>query len=157
MLLTEVLFDPAVVALGEAGLDKQINTPVSLQIELFTEQVKLSEEFKKPLIIHCVKAWDELLAVKKENNPEMIWVIHGFRGNGILAKQLIRKGFRLSFGPKFNPEALRVAWPDYLLAETDEATISIEEVYINIAQTLNIPIDLLALTLRKNVKEVFSI
>lgn len=157
MLLTEALFDPAVVALGEAGLDKQIDTPIALQVALFTEQVKLSETFGKPLIIHCVKAWEELLAVKKETNPQMPWVIHGFRGNATLAEQLIRKGFRLSFGAKFNPEALRIAWPDYLFAETDEATTSIEEVYASIAQSLDVPIDLLALTLRKNVKEIFAI
>lgn len=157
MLLTEALFDPSVVALGEAGLDKHIETPLSEQIEVFAEQVRLSEEFGKPLIIHCVKAWDELLAVKKDLNPQKPWIIHGFRGNGALAEQLIRKGFLLSFGAKFNPEALPVAWPDHILLETDEADSSIEEVYTDVANALGISIDLLALTLRKNVKETFSV
>ncbi len=157
MLLTEALFDPSVIALGEAGLDKSIDAPLSLQTEVFTEQVKLSEAFRKPLVIHCVKAWDELLAVKKDLNPQMPWVIHGFRGNDILAEQLIRKGLYLSFGMKFNPKALRIAWPDYVLPETDEADIAIEEVYADIANALDMSIDLLALTLRKNVKAVFSV
>ena len=126
MLLTEALFDPSVIALGEAGLDKSIDAPLSLQTEVFTEQVKLSEAFRKPLVIHCVKAWDELLAVKKDLNPQMPWVIHGFRGNDILAEQLIRKGLYLSFGMKFNPKALRIAWPDYV-SLTDEADIAIEK------------------------------
>lgn len=156
-LLTEALFDPSVIALGEAGLDKNIETSLSLQTEVFIEQVKLSEDFRKPLIIHCVKAWDELLAVKKELNPQMPWVIHGFRGNGALAEQLIRKGFFLSFGAKFNPEALRVAWPDYMLLETDDSDILIEDVYVEVANALDLSIDLLVLTLRNKVKEVFSI
>ena len=157
MLLTEVVLHPSVVALGEAGLDKNIEAPMLLQTEIFTEQAKLAEDIGKPLIIHCVKAWDELLAIKKEINPQMPWIIHGFRGNELLADQLIKKGFRLSFGEKYNPEALRVAWPDHLFIETDESDKSIQEIYDDIAKSLNVSIDLLALTLRNNVKEVFSI
>lgn len=157
MLLTEAVLHPSVVALGEAGLDKNIETPLQLQKEVFAEQVKLAEEIGKPLIIHCVKAWDELLAIKKELNPDMPWIIHGFRGNAQLAEQLINKGFRLSFGEKYNPEALRIAWPDHIFAETDESDKSIQEIYDDHAKSLNISIDLLALTLSKNVKEVFSV
>lgn len=157
LLLTEALFDPAVVALGEAGLDKQIAIPMPLQIDIFIEQVKLSEEFAKPLIIHCVKAWDELLAIKKELQPRMPWIVHGFRGNAMLAQQLINKGFFLSFGARFNPEALHTAWPNCLFAETDESDLPITEIYANIATQLNVSIDLLALALRKRVKEIFSV
>jgi Mg-dependent DNase len=156
-LLTEALFNSSVVALGEAGLDKHIDISLSLQREIFAAQVELSEEFEKPLVVHCVKAWDELLAVKKELKPRKTWVIHGFRGNRMLAEQLVRKGFYLSFGARFNTEALHAAWPNRLLAETDEAETSIEDVYAAIANALNVPIPLLALELRKNVKEVFSI
>lgn len=157
ILLTEALFDPTVVALGEAGLDKQIETPMSLQVEVFTEQIKLSEEFRKPLIIHCVKAWDELLAIKKDVQPQMPWIVHGFRGNAIQAQQLIDKGFFLSVGARFNPEVLPVAWPDRLFAETDESDMSIAEIYASMAAALAVSIDLLALTLRKQVKEIFSV
>lgn len=156
-LLTEAAFHPSVIALGEAGLDKNIETPLQEQTDIFTRQAVLAEEFGKPLIIHCVKAWDEMLAVKKELKPRMPWIIHGFRGNGILAEQLVNKGFWLSFGEKHNPEALKAAWPNKLLTETDESAIGIENIYIHIARNLEVPIDLLALTLSRNVKEVFSI
>lgn len=156
-LLVEAARHPSVIALGEAGLDKNRETPLQEQLELFTRQAVLAEEIAKPLIIHCVKAWDELLSVKKKIDPAVPWVIHGFRGNGVLAGQLTGKGFMLSFGESFNPEALKVAWPHHLLAETDESPIGIKEVYARIAGALGVPIDLLALTLREKVKEVFSV
>lgn len=156
-LLTEALLHPSVVALGEAGLDKNAEAPMELQVEVFTEQAALAEEIGKPVIIHCVKAWDELLAVKKSVNPKQNWILHGYRGNEIQAKQLIGKGFRLSFGANHNPGAVRAAWPGHILAETDESEIKIEAVYAGIAASLDIPVDLLASTLRDNVKEIFSI
>lgn len=156
-LLIEAALHPSVIALGEAGLDKNSKTPISTQIELFSTQAELAEEMGKPVIIHCVKAWDELLSVKKKIDPKMPWIIHGFRGNQLLAKQLIDKGLWLSFGELFNPDALKAAWPNRMFTETDESEKGIEEIYSRIAESLGISIDLLALRLRGNVKEVFSV
>lgn len=155
--LAEGLLDPAVVALGEAGLDKYAKQPMSRQVDVFERQASLSEELGKPLVIHCVKAWDELLAIKKSVNPRMPWVIHGFRGNRNLAGQLISKGFFLSFGALFNPEALAVAYPNSLLTETDESAVEIADVYQRIAADLSVSIEALSWVVRANVKSVFSI
>ena len=62
------------VAVGEAGLDKLAKASMELQLAVFKEQVKLSEKLGLPLIIHCVKAMEELLAVKKESRPQQPWV-----------------------------------------------------------------------------------
>ena len=69
----------------------------------------------------------------------MPWIIHGFRGNGELASQLVRLGFYLSFGDRFNPSALRAAWLDSLFLETDDKSIDIRGVYQNVAEALDIP------------------
>ncbi|MDD2437084.1 MAG: TatD family hydrolase [Massilibacteroides sp.] len=155
--LTEGMLHPGVLALGEAGLDKFIETPMDLQVEVFAAQAVLAEETDKPLIIHCVKAWDELFAVKKKIHPQVPWIIHGFRGNRILAEQLVKKGFWISFGEYYNEEAVRLCWPERLFLETDESSLSIESIYTNISNLLNLSIDLLAFTLRKHVQEVFSV
>ena len=70
-----------IVAIGEAGLDK-LHSPVSLlqQQEIFHQQALLAEEYEKPLIIHCVKAWEEIIREKKSLRPSVPWIIHGFRG-----------------------------------------------------------------------------
>ena len=142
---------PEVVAIGEAGLDTLAESPMDLQKEVFLAQAYLAEETHKPLIIHCVKAWADLIACKKAVKPEMSWIIHGFRGNGELASQLVRLGFYLSFGDRFNPSALCAAWPDFLFLETDDKSIDIRGVYQNVAEALGIPEEKLRIQIAKNV------
>lgn len=136
--LEEYLSFPEVVALGEAGFDKNSEVPASIQQNTFFAQIDLAEQFQKPVIIHCVKAWQEIEAAKNKLKPHMPWIIHGFRGNGILASQLIKQGFYLSFGAYFNPEAVRAAWPGDLFIETDDKPVDIRCVYKKIADALRI-------------------
>ena len=131
----------SVVAIGETGLDKNRGNYLS-QLDIFEEHIRLSEEVMKPLIIHCVKAWDDLLYIKKSLNPSMPWIIHGFRGNENLATQLLNAGMYLSFGIHHNTESLKVAWDQKrLFIETDDTDINIREVYTKIAANLNISLN----------------
>lgn len=155
--LKTFIFCPDVVAIGEAGLDKQAESPMSIQEDVFRKQAYLAEEAGKPLIIHCVKAWPELIAARKTISPHMPWIIHGFRGNKELAKQLIHQGFFLSFGARFNPEALQAAWPEAILVETDGQETDIRSVYRLLTASLNLPPELFALKIRENVRQVFSV
>ena len=143
--------DYILVPIGGGGLDTLAESPMDLQKEVFLAQANLAEETHKPLIIHCVKAWADLIACKKAVKPEMPWIIHGFRGNGELASQLVRLGFYLSFGDRFNPSALRAAWPDFLFLETDDKSIDIRGVYQNVAEALDIPEEKLRIQIAKNV------
>lgn len=156
-LLRQLAAEENVVAIGEAGLDKLAQTPMESQIPVFKEQVLLSESLVKPLIIHCVKAWDELLVLRKEYMPGQAWIVHGFRGNGMLAEQLIRHGLLLSFGKKFNPDALIKAWPDRLFAETDEQESGIQETYGRIAESLSVSGELLSAQISENVNKIFCL
>jgi TatD DNase family protein len=152
-IVREVACWPNVIAIGETGFDKLAQSPLSLQKEVFMLQAILAEEGHKPLIIHCVKAWDELLAVKKKICPHTPWIVHGFRGNGVLAGQLIRHGLYLSFGANFHPKALQSAWPNRLFTETDDAILDIRQVYGQIAASLQISDELFAYQIEKNVRE----
>ncbi|MDR1880324.1 MAG: TatD family hydrolase [Tannerellaceae bacterium] len=155
--LERAVDDPRVVAIGEAGLDKPAQTPMDRQLDLFTRQALLAEERHKPLIIHCVKASMELIAVKKRLNPAMPWVIHGFRGKGELASQLVRQGFYLSFGRYSDALSLAAAWPGRLFLETDDREACIREVYRLTASALRLPPEALVPQVRENVHRVFSI
>lgn len=139
-------------AIGEAGLDKIADSPIREQEQVFELQAEMAETYQKPLIIHCVKAWQELIAIKKKIHPTMPWIIHGFRGNGQLAQQLITQGFDLSFGNHFNPSALQVAWPFHLFAETDESSVNIQTVYTQIATSLAVSEEELALQIESQLK-----
>lgn len=145
------------IAIGEAGLDKLTETDLVLQTDVFRQQALLAEEISKPMIIHCVKAWTEIMALKQEITPRQPWVIHGFRGKPELAHQLTTHGFLLSFGEKFNPEALRQTRPESVLAETDESTQPIAEIYRKIAASLSLSIDVVASTLAENSRHIFCL
>lgn len=150
-LLWEFVSGPGVVAIGEAGLDALAESPIGLQKEVFLAQARLAEETRKPFIIHCVRAWADLIACKKAVKPKVPWIIHGFRGKGELASQLVRLGFYLSLGDRFHPEALRAAWPGSLFLETDDRSIDIREVYQAVAEALDIPEEKLRIQIAKNI------
>ncbi|MDR1403721.1 MAG: TatD family hydrolase [Tannerellaceae bacterium] len=148
---------PNVVAIGEAGLDRLTDTPLAIQQDVFARQAYLAEELQKPFIIHCVKAWEELMAIKKQIKPETAWIIHGFRGKPDLAGQLTRHDFRLSFGKYFNPGSLQRAYPRHIFTETDDQEISIRIVYRQIASALHITEEELGKQIQKNVKSLFPV
>ena len=129
--------DKRVLVIGECGLDKHSQVSLEIQIKLFEMQIRLSERLKKPLIIHCVGHFNELFELKKQLQPQQLWIIHGFRGKPELAKQAIKAGFALSFGGNFNPESVAVTPLEKLFVETDESLSLIDETYSKIALIKN--------------------
>lgn len=126
--------DGRFVAIGECGLDKNSQSDLETQIEVFKTQILLSEQLQKPMIIHCVGYYNELFELKKQLNPQQLWIIHGFRGKPELAKQVLKTGCSLSFGEHFNIESVRVTPIDRLFVETDESHLPIEEIFSKIAK-----------------------
>lgn len=131
--LRTLLALPEVICIGECGYDtlqgdgplldpvvgKKKPAPIDVQDEVFTAHIALSETYGKPLVIHCVRAFDRLLRLHKEHRPRQRWIIHGFRGRPALAQQLLDAGFDLSFGPRRNEESYALTPPDRRHDETD--------------------------------------
>lgn len=146
---------PSVLAIGEGGLDKLKGPNMELQVKILKQQVALSEEKSLPLIIHCVKAFNELIQLKKELRPHQPWIIHGFRGKEALAIDCIRHGFYLSYGEHFQENALKATPQEKLFIETDESEVPVQEIYQSIALVHGIGLQELMESVKKNVKEVF--
>lgn len=132
-----------VVAIGEAGFDRLKGPSSALQQKVFYSQVSIAEEKGKPVFIHCVKAWDELLLAHKELRPHQPWMVHGFRGNVTLAKQLLSRNMYLSFWFDFviRPEAaplLQSLPSDRIFLETDGSGSDIRDIYRKVAGDLGI-------------------
>lgn len=108
------LSDKRIVAIGEGGLDKLTEISMELQRMAFIMQITLSEQYSLPLIIHCVKAMDEMLAVKKRFRPTQPWIWHGFRGKPEQATQLLKQGFYLSLGEHYSDETMKLIPDDRL-------------------------------------------
>ena len=112
-----------VVAIGEAGLDRLRGAPMDIQEALFVHHARLAQELGKPLIIHCVRAYDVLLRLHKRLRPSIPWVVHGFRGGVALARQLTDAGIGLSLGPRFNPQVPGAVPRQMLYTETDTSPL----------------------------------
>jgi Mg-dependent DNase len=154
-LLRQKAESPFVKAIGECGLDRVCDTPAHLQEKVFKEQISLSEQSGKPLIIHCVKAFDELIALKKELKPGQAWIIHGFRGKPQQMRQLVRWGFYLSLGYYFNKETLKQLPLDRLLAETDDSKNGIVSVYERLMISTPVPNEKIAEQIHSNFVQLF--
>lgn len=155
--MENMLSDSRVLALGEVGLDKLTECPYPIQIKAFEEIVSISEAYGKPLIIHCVKSVDELIAIRKEMRPALPWIMHGFRGKPQQADSLLRHGFYLSFGEHYNSQVMKEIPIERLFLETDESNVPIDELYNRAAAIRHISAEELKLAVLHNVNNVFGI
>jgi TatD DNase family protein len=132
----KVNFFKQLYAIGECGFDKNASGTIDCQKMVFIQHVELSENIHKPLIIHCVGLFNELITLKNNLNSSQPWIIHGFSGHPQLAAQLIKENFILSFGDSiFKPgskaaDSLRSLPSGTFFLETDESERPIQEIYI---------------------------
>ncbi|HEY3289491.1 MAG TPA: TatD family hydrolase [Anaerolineae bacterium] len=116
-----------VVAIGEIGLDYHWNTrPKAEQIDAFTTQLALADEFELPAIIHCRDAYDDILDILERHQPKLKVVLHAFGGSSSQAEQALKMGCYLGIGGPVtfkNASALRTIVAEMpanrILIETD--------------------------------------
>ena len=161
-LLNEIKNEEHFVAIGECGFDKNIEIPYFIQEEIFVKQVEISELLHKPVIIHCVGYYNELMGIKAELNPSEKWIIHGFTGHQQLAKQLINNGFKLSFGKALFDDkskafdSFKMIPKNSFFLETDESEKTIEEIYFQASKIKNISIEHLKTLIYNNFIDTFK-
>ena len=160
-LKTEVTH-PSVLAIGESGLDKVCETPFSLQMDVFTAMIELSESIQKPLIIHCVRAFQEVVELNKKIQPKQHWIIHGFNRNENIASTLLDQRILLSFGGDLlKPESpilevLKNIPSNEFFLESDNKEISMDELYSKAANIRNENLEVMKENLFTNFKRVFN-
>lgn len=160
-ILEQTAQNENVWAIGETGLDKVSKTDFELQLEAFRKHIAVSEQAKKPLIIHCVKAYNEVLGLHKNIVPTQNWLIHGFRANTSIALQLQKKGIYLSFGealfrsPKLQETFAQIE-PTHFFLETDDSNVPIEKIYEQAAKIRKINIGELQNQIKKNLCKFFG-
>ena len=152
---------PNCIAIGECGLDKRIDTLMQLQINVFEKQLILAEKLQMPVIIHCVAAFNEVIAIKNRLKIKVPLVIHGFSKNEETAKTLVENGFYLSFGKYLlrNPELENVfnfVPNDRFFLETDTAQEDIRAVYNLAAKYKAITLGRLMEIVQNNFNTVFK-
>lgn len=147
------------LAVGECGLDKLKGGDLTKQYNIFARQISLANQYEKPLIIHCVRAYAEVQQCLRENKNQMPVIFHGFNKNPILATELQSKGYFLSMGKAVFNTRLDVDGLDldFLFFETDQAQFKIEEIYTEFAKRRNISTTDLVYKIKNNFKKIFDI
>lgn len=149
------------LALGECGLDKRIEISLDLQISVFKQQLEIVKQTNKPIVLHCVAAYDEVIAIKKEMKIVNPMIIHGFSKNEQVAQSLLKNGFYLSFGKYLlrNPDLEKVftfAPENQILLETDTIEESIYQVYEKAAAIKGISVEEMKTIVFTNFSTIFS-
>lgn len=158
--LQRYVAQPGVLAVGECGLDRLAATDWDTQCRAFEWQIALAEALRKPLVIHCVKAFQECLALLKQTSVPVMF--HGINNRLSVVRPVIDTGYFLSFGKTLlHPNAAILetfgAVPlEQLFLETDDSPIGIREIYKTAAQLRNIPEKEIALQLESNFSKVFK-
>jgi TatD DNase family protein len=163
ILLAETVTQPNCIGIGECGLDTVCKTPMNLQIEAFRQQIELSEQLQKPLIIHCVRSFDAILRLRQIFPSRQRWILHGFRNGHRTAQQLLDAGCNLSFGGHLIrandtlAQTFRAVPLDRVHLETDDSGVPIEAVYAAAAEMREIPLPVLQRQMQKNWSDVFGL
>jgi TatD DNase family protein len=162
-LVEEVSPNAQILAIGEAGLDRLCNVNFELQKQVFTKHLEIATKAGKPMIIHCVKAFPELVTLYLKSKSKTILIFHGFNNNLQTARSLLKHGFYLSFGHallnhKSNAYRIFSQIPDdRFFLETDDSGNSIEEIYAEAARISGRSILDLKKTVLQNFENCFKI
>jgi TatD DNase family protein len=155
--------DSQVIAIGETGLDKKIDISIDIQLRAFELQTDIAKKVGKPMIIHCVRSYNEILELKNKSGHKNPWLIHWFNASEKMGLQLIKHCFYLSFGHMLFTEESKAykAFPhiplEYIFFETDDAGYEIDEVYLRASYILSIPLEELEARIEKNFENFFGI
>ena len=155
--LEGLLRQPQCLAMGELGLDKIFGTDLVYQREVFRAQLAVAQKCKtKVLIIHSVKAYEEIMEEKRRCGHSFYWVLHAFNGSPELIRSLVKRGFYFSIGHLLLNPATKIARSiqhipvDRLFLETDESTEDIRAVYQKAAALRSIPEEILKERIQEN-------
>ncbi len=145
------------VAIGECGLDGLIEIDENLQHEIFQKQIELANEIRKPIIIHCVKRFSQLIHFKKKSKVPMI--VHGFNKRKTIGDEMLKNEFCLSFGKSalYNvnlQDFLKEIPIDQLFLETDSADFEIKDLYYKIAELKSCRIEDFQQKIKRNLKNL---
>lgn len=160
-VLAHGLKDPYCLALGEIGLDNLKGPAMDQQMAILRSQLPLAIEYHKPVIIHCVRAFDQLVRIKKQFPEIKNWCIHGYGRHATLARQLIDQGFYISLMPglpaaKYK-EILTAIPLDRVFLETDSMPeVSIKQVYQDRAADLSMDVTHLCARMNENAQTFFD-
>jgi TatD DNase family protein len=156
--LLQLLNQESTIALGEIGLDR-LKPNFNQQLDLFKKQLKIGQQLNIPLILHCVKAYPEIIELIKDYQAPIIF--HQFQCNIHLTKFLLNQtNVYFSFGKqlfrKQIPPCLDLIPIERIFLETDTSSMHVKDCYKQLAKIKNVKIEALQLCIEENFIAVFG-
>jgi TatD DNase family protein len=167
------------IAMGEIGLDYMLTeVPREMQIQAFRNQLKLAVRKGLPVLVHCRRAFQDMLAIMREEGASKVGgIMHAFSGSVEIANECITLGFVISIaGPATWQNAVRPVElvkrlsMKNLVLETDAPDMTPEpfrgipnepaylvETAKRVAQIKGIPLDEVAEITSRNAERVLRI
>ena len=158
-MIEKLMKQTGLIAIGETGLDRVCTADYQQQKLIFELHLEFAENYHKPLIIHAVKSWNDLIGYLRHTKVPI--VLHGYSAGIELTKQLIDLGCYFSIGksalritPHFY-EAIQLIPLTSLFLETDDSHSDITEIYRQVSNTINLPLEELKIQISENFKNLF--
>lgn len=159
--IDRMLGEKEVIALGECGLDRAIRTDFQVQLHCFKQQIALAEKWHKPIIVHCVKAYEQMIPIARESRCDFI--LHGFKGHEKQLMQLLQEpNIYFSFGKRLMTETekqidlLKRVPADRFFLETDVSSYRIDQMYRLVSEELKLEISALETQIMHSFARIFQ-
>jgi TatD DNase family protein len=160
--LNEIKNNKNFIALGEIGLDKSYPSEFNKQKEYFRRQISFAVINNIDwIVIHCVKAFNEVYVILVEMNYKGSILFHGFNSSIEMVKQFSIFDCYYSFGHLLitnnkNQKLFKKIRIEQIFLETDDqSTYSIQDIYKKAASIRSVPITELKDRLEQKFKKLF--
>ena len=155
-----VIKKSTVYAIGECGLDRNISVDFALQQAVFSAQINIANEVKLPLVVHCVRAFYEVISELKKEKNKMPVIYHGYNNSIKIANTLIEFNGYLSFGKSLlqpannTAEVFKQVPLSRIFLENDESELTIQRIYERAAELKNMTVTELQETIQTNFENI---
>lgn len=118
--LRELLENTPASSIGECGLDLWVeHADLAEQLQILQVHFDLSREFEKPLTLHCLKAWPQMLQALQHAKPLPPFLLHSFGGPPAMIPALVKLGAHFSLSGYFLHSRKQKALQAFALIPTD--------------------------------------
>ncbi|WP_149914240.1 TatD family hydrolase [Sphingobacterium cavernae] len=158
-LLKSYATNENVLAIGECGLDKITETDWNIQVEIFEKQIQLANVLQKPLIVHCVRAYQEIFVILRDKKVNVPVVFHGFNKKSELGDSILNQGYFISLGTSIlkgnQDDFIQSVNLTKIFFETDNKSINVVDIYSYFCTVRKISMSDLQEQIVKNFQNVF--
>ena len=151
-----------IIGIGETGLDKLKGPNINIQEKVFRLHIEAAMQNNLPLIIHSVRAHNEIIQLKKEYKANNPWIIHLFCGSKQIAFDLLKQDCYLSIGHHITQQKSRISKyfhelpKEKIFLETDDFNIPIEDIYTFAAKKWKCTIESVHSQIINNLKHIIN-